>query len=50
MNVPLYWNEENLPIGVQFFAPYGAEATPFRLAGELEEARPWAGKLPSFTP
>ncbi|MCA1319405.1 amidase [Bacillus tianshenii] len=49
MNVPLYWNEENLPIGVQFFAPYGDEATLFRLAGQLEEARPWAGKLPTFT-
>jgi amidase len=46
MNVPLFWNVDNLPIGVQFFAPYGDEATLFRLAGQLEEARPWADKMP----
>ncbi|MGD6832930.1 amidase [Sutcliffiella halmapala] len=49
MNVPLYWNDDNLPIGVQYFAPYGDEATLFRLAGQLEEARPWAGRMPAFT-
>jgi amidase len=46
MNVPLFWNEENLPIGTQFFAPYGDEATLFRLAAQLEQAKPWAFKIP----
>jgi Asp-tRNAAsn/Glu-tRNAGln amidotransferase A subunit and related amidases len=46
MSVPLFWNEASLPIGAHFTAPYGDEATLFRLAAQLEEARPWAHKRP----
>ncbi len=46
MSVPLYWNEAGLPIGVHFAARFGDEATLFRLAAQLEEARPWANKRP----
>jgi amidase/6-aminohexanoate-cyclic-dimer hydrolase len=31
MSVPLHWSGEGLPVGVQFAAPFGDEATLFRL-------------------
>jgi amidase len=45
-SVPLHWNEAGLPIGVQLVAPFGDEATLFRVSARLEEARPWADRLP----
>ncbi len=46
MSVPLWWNEGGLPIGVHFLGRFGDEATLFRLAAQLEAARPWAGRFP----
>jgi amidase len=46
MSVPLYWNGDDLPIGTHFAARYGDEAMLFRLAAQLEEARPWAHRRP----
>jgi len=46
MSVPLYWNDEGLPIGMHFIARYGDEATLFRLAGQLEKAAPWFDRIP----
>jgi len=48
MTVPLYWSAANLPIGVMFSAPFGGEATLFRIAGQLEAARPWFHRVPSL--
>ncbi|PYN82980.1 MAG: amidase [Candidatus Rokuibacteriota bacterium] len=48
MSVPLFWNQENVPIGVQFAGRFGDEATLFRLAAQLEQARPWAGRWPTL--
>ena len=46
MSVPLHWNGAGLPIGMHFVGRWGDEATLFRLAGQLEQARPWADKVP----
>jgi len=46
MSVPLAWNKAGLPLGMMFSARLGDEATLFRLAGQLEQARPWRDKLP----
>ena len=47
MSVPLHWNDEGLPIGMHFVGKWGDEATLFRLAGQLEKAKPWFGKAPA---
>jgi amidase len=46
MSVPLYWTGEGLPIGSQFAAWRGGEATLLQLAYELEAAQPWARRRP----
>jgi Asp-tRNA(Asn)/Glu-tRNA(Gln) amidotransferase A subunit family amidase len=46
MSVPLYWNTDNIPIGVQFAGRFGDEATLFRLASQLEQERPWIERKP----
>jgi amidase len=46
MSVPLYWTPDGLPCGSQFIAPFGDEATLFRLAAQLEREQPWFDKRP----
>jgi len=45
-SIPIHWNAEGLPIGVQAVARLGDEATLFRVAAQVEAARPWARRRP----
>ncbi len=47
--IPLYWSKDNMPIGSQFFARFGEDATLLQLFAQLEEANPWFDKLPEMT-
>jgi amidase len=46
ISLPLAWSEDGLPIGMQFAGRYADEATLFRLAAQLEQARPWIDRKP----
>lgn len=46
MSVPLYWTQDDLPVGVQFASRLGNEAVLYRLAAQLEAAQPWFSRRP----
>ena len=46
ISLPLHWSDDGLPIGVQLAARFGDEATLVRVAAQLEQAAPWADKVP----
>jgi len=46
MMLPLGQSASGLPVAVQIAARYGDEATLFRLAAQLEAARPWFDRKP----
>jgi amidase len=46
VSLPLSWPDDGLPIGSLIFGRFAEEATLFRLAAQLEAARPWADRWP----
>jgi Asp-tRNA(Asn)/Glu-tRNA(Gln) amidotransferase A subunit family amidase len=46
MMLPLGRTASGLPLAVQLVARFGDEATLFRLASQLEAARPWFDRKP----
>ena len=48
MSVPLHWTSDMLPCGMHFIAPFGDEATLFKLASQLEKEKPWFDKRPAL--
>jgi len=45
-SLPLHWTADGLPVGIQLGADFGNEALLFRIAAQLEGARPWKDKRP----
>ena len=46
ISLPLHRNDTGLPIGVQLVAATGREDVLVRIAAQLEEASPWAERIP----
>ena len=47
ISLPLWWSDQDLPMGVQFVAPFGREDLLIRLASEIEAASPWHDRVPA---
>lgn len=48
ISLPMHWTESGLPIGIQLVAAYGREDLLFQIAGQLEQAQPWAHRRPNL--
>jgi amidase len=46
ITLPLCWNAEGLPIGMQVIGAPGGEALLLSLAAQLQQARPWMHRRP----
>lgn len=49
INLPMHWNHDGIPVGVQLVGRNNDEATLLCLAAQLENAQPWKHKHPPKT-
>ncbi len=50
ISVPLHWTDTGLPLGSQLVGRLGSDGLLLRLAAQLEQARPWAGRYADLDP
>jgi len=48
VSLPLYWSQSGLAIGTMLTAPFAAEARLISVSAQLEQADPWAGRIPDI--
>ena len=48
ISLPLATSANGMPIGLHFAGRFGDETTLLRIAGQLEQAKPWVGKHPAI--
>lgn len=48
ISLPLHWNDENMPVGIQLATRWPNEALLLRLASQIEAAAPWYGAYESL--
>ncbi|MBO1997017.1 hypothetical protein J4714_14395 [Staphylococcus epidermidis] len=48
MSVPLHWTADGLPVG-SHCGGFGGEGRLLRLAAQLEQAMPWAQRMPDLS-
>jgi amidase len=46
ISLPLFWNDDGLPIGTHLVAGYGREDQLLAVAAQLEAAQPWRDRIP----
>ena len=47
ISLPLHWNADDLPVGVQFVGRFGEDALLLQLASQIERAQPWFDRRPT---
>ena len=48
INLPLHWSDDGMPVGTQLVAGPWQDSLLLRVAAQLEQALPWAGRRPAL--
>lgn len=48
VSLPLHWDDDGMPVGIQLVAAYGREDVLVRVGSQLESAMPWADRRPTI--